>query len=101
MRTEATCKKCGSHLGYTAEDEQKRRYYVINSASLAFTLLPEIEREEGEAKADEQKDESSTLKKSPAQNISWQSVLVLLVAVLIGGGLGNVYGGYICEIEEP
>lgn len=96
--TEVICKKCQSHLGYRVNTDAKRSYYRINSAALDFQPI-EIEITEEETEKDTRGD-APTLPSVSASALALtpQSLLVLLVAALIGAVLGGGYGLSMCEV---
>ncbi|MCR4274908.1 MAG: peptide-methionine (R)-S-oxide reductase [Candidatus Campbellbacteria bacterium] len=110
-KSEVTCKECSGHLGYTIEkihDDTKEMRYVINSASLNFLKLPEINTDDGDKDAEDEKNTSESQKKelsskttSGVLSPSIQNILLLFAALLIGGVAGAGYGSYVCQNGIP
>jgi len=79
-RTEVSCKKCSSHLGYLVDGE--KTYYQINSIALDFQELPDIDWDTGDdGNGQQQSQQSST----PTKTISL-TIGGLTIGAVLGAG---------------
>ncbi|HZS42786.1 MAG TPA: peptide-methionine (R)-S-oxide reductase MsrB [Candidatus Paceibacterota bacterium] len=112
-RTEVTCSKCGGHLGYLlSRTPGEKPYYQVNSASLKFLDMPELDDEDDSDQDEDNQDGSQknaskvkgnpqTASKVKLPTISLQNMLFLVAAALAGGVLGGSYGAYLCQTSSP
>ena len=85
-RTEVSCKKCESHLGYIERDDD---HYTVNSIALQFQELPDIEWPEDEKENDEKQEA-----KKPSSSPRSTSAVKTITFTLGGLTLGIAAGAY-------